>query len=72
MPECPPTGKERWYTAGQDRWGRQHALWAEKFFDTVGEAHDYYEGARQAGRRVYPPMRSHEDPNIWAVCGEPQ
>ncbi len=73
MPELPAALRNRWFRI---RWaGEREAgyAWAEKFFDNHAEAFDYYERrlAEHPTGRVHPPLASHEDAAVWAVCVDP-
>lgn len=73
MPEVAASLHHRWFRI---RWPGQKETtyaWAEKFFDSRTEAFDYYERrlAEHPAGRVHPPLASHEDAAVWAVCVDP-
>jgi hypothetical protein len=73
MPEIPGNGHQRWFLV---RWPRSLQLsdaWAEKFFDNHADAFDYFEKRRaeHPTGRAHPPLPSHEDEHVWAVCVDP-
>lgn len=72
MGELNPEGRRRWYARPGKREGS--CLWAQRFFSSHHEAYAYYEQEveRIGPDRVYLPVRSPEDPNVWAVCVDPQ
>ena len=73
MPSRSFSARNRWY---QVLWPGQPAptyAWAERYFDNHTEAFDHYDRhlAERPAERVHPPLRSHEDEEVWVVCVDP-
>ena len=78
MAEVLPSSRvDRWYQvrrSGTDQAQDPVLLFAERYFDREAEAFDYWERrmCEVGPDRVHRPVRSHEDPHVWAVCIDPQ
>jgi hypothetical protein len=70
----PSSGVNRWYQVRRSGAGAHLLVFAERYFDSEADAFEYWErrSADLGADRVNRPVRSHEDPLVWAVCIDPQ